>query len=427
MDGVLLSSVSEPQAPAPASAALHARRSGVTVMTGLPDFNVNPGELRSGSPFQHGITDPEFPVEVPQELAGDPRAVEVYQQQYAGRVDRQRCMLIVRANTSAESLDELRNVVTVLTEIQTFNEAKRPSRAHVRPFDLGDIPNDYRVSVTIGFGSTLFIDHTGYDRFGLAALRPRDLQPMPRFPHDVFAPRDSRADFIIVVCSDSTYVNVAVGRYLSDTFDKVYAERFGDTGQRSMFGTRSIEVGFGRPDKREFLRFDDGIDNLRPGEGDEMERLVYVDRSQHEPDWCIGGSYLVYRKIRERMPVWEFGLGDNATAVRVAQEAAIGREKADGRPLSRETVNDDGLTPVYPNPEDPRDGPLDAHVRKVQPRRPTVDLFGRDDLERRFLRRPYPYFDGLDRDGRVHNGLHFLAYMSSIQDQFEHVTNMWQM
>ena len=82
------------------------------------------------------------------------------------------------------------------------------------------------------------------------------------------------------------------------------------------------------------------------------------------------------------------------------------------------------MTPIYPDPKDPKDGPLNAHIRKVQPRRPTPDLFGVHDLERRFLRRPYPFFDGVDERGNSINGLHFIGFMKSIQNQFEHVTNI---
>src|SRR5262245_2698607 len=85
------------------------------------------------------------------------------------------------------------------------------------------------------------------------------------------------------------------------------------------------------------------------------------------------------------------------------------------------------MTPVFPEPTDPAYGPLEAHIRKVQPRRPNTDLFELNDLERRFLRRPYPFFDGLDEQGRSINGLHFMAFMKSIQQRFEHVVNMWQM
>jgi deferrochelatase/peroxidase EfeB len=48
------------------------------------------------------------------------------------------------------------------------------------------------------------------------------------------------------------------------------------------------------------------------------------------------------------------------------------------------------------------------------------------DLERRFLRRSYPFFDGLDDQRPSINGPHFIAFMKSIQQQFDHVVNMWQ-
>ena len=120
------------------------------------------------------------------------------------------------------------------------------------------------------------------------------------------------------------------------------------------------------------------------------------------------------------MPVWE-AFSDKE------QENAIGREKETGKPLSRKTTGRDQMIPVYPDPEDQRDGPLASHIRKVQPRRETSDLFGINDLERRFLRRPYPFFDGLDESGNSVNGLQFMAFMKSIQQQFEHVVNMWQL
>jgi hypothetical protein len=33
----------------------------------------------------------------------------------------------------------------------------------------------------------------------------------------------------------------------------------------------------------------------------------------------------------------------------------------------------------------------------------------------------------LDKHGQAINGLHFVAFMKCIQQQFEHVVNMWQM
>jgi deferrochelatase/peroxidase EfeB len=59
-----------------------------------------------------------------------------------------------------------------------------------------------------------------------------------------------------------------------------------------------------------------------------------------------------------------------------------------------------------------------VHIRKVQPRRGGRDLLGVGDLKRRFLRRGYPCFEGLDEAGRARCGLLFLAYMRDLRKQF---------
>ena len=264
----------------------------------------------------------------------------------------------------------------------------------------------------------LFIDKTGNDRFGINFRKPLNLKIIPKFPGDEFDGQDSVTDILIIVASDHPYVNVAVTRFFAEYTNKKFAQRKGIEEVKPVFHLTTVQQGFGRPDSREFLRFNDGIDNLRANV--DLEKLVYVDERCGEPAWCIGGSYLVYKKIQEMMPVWE-------AFSKSVKEGIIGREQDSSLPLSRQKTGDENLTPVYPDHKDAKDGPLNAHIRKVQPRRSMPDLFGTDDLERRFLRRPYPYFDGVDEKGNSVNGLHFLAFMKSIQNQFEHVTNMWQM
>lgn len=363
-----------------------------------------------GRPYQSGITDPLWPVEPPQGI--DPK---VYAQQ-RGRVDKQGFLTLVRADVRARDAAELRDLLQAFTLWAHDAMEKKPSRNHLQPLAHLEVPESYRVTVTLGLGATLFADRTGFDRFGIRAARPRFLKPMPAFPGDApdFSPAERASDLAVVIASDHPYVNVAVARDLAQHFNRRFDPK------RDVLRVGAIEQGFQRADKRELLRFDDGIDNLRAAPVGDLERLVYVAGTDPEPAWCAAGSYLVYRKIRENLPVWEaFAEPD--------QERAIGRRKKTGKPLSRESTGPDGMTPVFPDPTDPVDGPLNAHVRKVQPRRPEPDLFGLPDTDRRFLRRPYPYFEGLDSGGEVVTGLHFLAFMKSIQQQFEHVTNMWQM
>ena len=392
--------------------------------------------------YQNGIIDPLWPerfggdigevaaliarLQAAGRLAGasHPDEAELharYQSDYAGRTARQNNLTLIRANIRSSCRSELVQVLTLLTQFAVEEMNRKPSIEHVAV--LEHVPASYRVTVTLGFGSTLFVDASGVDRFGIRSHRPKHLKSMPAFPGDApgFDPAHTATDLIIVVCSDHPYVNVATTRFFVEYFNKRFRDANpGIATDRDLLHFVSIEEGFARKDKREFLRFDDGIDNVHMG-ADDLHRFVYVEETDHEPSWCLHGSYLVYRKIREDMPRWE--------ALKEArQEEHIGRHKESGAPLSRQVAGADGMTPVYPDPTDPADGPLNAHVRKVQPRRNEPDLFGISDLERRFVRRPYPFFDGLDPStGTTVNGLQFIAFMKSIQEQFEHVTNMWQM
>jgi deferrochelatase/peroxidase EfeB len=404
-----------------------------------------------GRPYQNGITDPMWPYEYPGSIDHEERAKflkeqadegrldhapthafatikpkELYATEYAGRVARQDFQSIVRIDVLARSRDELIDVLKKISAIVIKETQKRTSTDHLRAFD--PIPDSYRVTITVGFGASLFVDATGSDRFGIAARKPRFLKTMPSFPGDApeLNPEESAADLVLVVSSDHPYVNISIVRYFAEFFNKEFCREHhpGDEEYR-VLKFRGVEEGFGRKDKREYLRFDDGIENLQI-DPDQLRRLVYVDPTDNEPRWCVNGSYLVYRKIREDMPEWE-KIGDPHDKRQMKhlverQERMIGRHKESGLPLNQKT-----LTPVFPDPTDDSRGPLNAHIRKVQPRRPTPDLFGLDDLERRFLRRPYPFFNGLDENGRARNGLQFLAFMKSIQQQFEHVVNMWQM
>ena len=364
----------------------------------LPSLRV-PVPGTGGSKHQSGITDPIWPVETP------PGVDERAYLDYRGRVFQQNFSSIVAADVSCKTTDELKTTLDALSKFVRRQLDRRPSREHLPALDL--VPETYRVTITVGFGTSLFLTQGGDDRFGLRGLRPRCLKPMPSFFGDAeeFRPEATESDLLLSICSDHPYVNAAIVRYLAagDEVPKLQVRR--------------VETGFHRPDKREFLRFDDGIENLRNGpDGQELDELVYVSETDDEPEWCVGGSYMVYRKIREDLPRWEKLLDEEQTLM-------IGRHKDTGKPLSDKTTGLRGMTPMF---QGDTKTPLTAHIRKVQPRRDELDFMGRDDLTRRFLRRVYPFFDGIDNDGQVMVGLHFLAFMKSLRDQFQWITQMWQ-
>lgn len=361
-------------------------------------------------PFQPGITDPQWPVDPPSSVHGH-EEMERYHLERAGRIDPQNFLTIVTADVASRTRSELHDLLKSLSSFATAQMRRTPDNNHI-PI-LRELPRSWRATVTIGLGSSLFMSAKGDDRFGLRHRKPMWLRTMPAVEGDDYDPRDTATDLIFLISSDHPYVNVSIARALCQG-------NWGEQGvKEKRLLVRSLEQGFSRPDRREFLRFDDGIDNLSNARDGELDNFVYIRSDQGEPDWATHGTYLAYRKIRENLPFWE-------AFKRHDQEGMIGREKPTGKPLSRGTTGPSGMTPVYPDPHNAADGPLTAHIRKVQPRRPGVDLFGIADLERRFLRRAYPYFDGLEQEGTVSCGLLFLAFMSDLRRQFEWPVFNWQ-
>jgi deferrochelatase/peroxidase EfeB len=177
-----------------------------------------------------------------------------------------------------------------------------------------------RLTLTIGFGPSLFTDAGGKDRFGLAGRRPPALVDLPLFVGDEIKPERSGGDIAVQACSDDPQVAVHAIRNLA----------------RIGFGTTSVrysQLGFGRTSStsrtqvtpRNLMGFKDGTNNLDPTDAEVMGRQVWVNASEG-PDWMVDGSYLVARRIMIRVELWDrTGLAE--------QEQIMGRRRASGAPL----------------------------------------------------------------------------------------------
>ncbi|BBO30448.1 Dyp-type peroxidase [Lacipirellula parvula] len=363
-------------------------------------------------PFQPGLTDPQWPVTPPGSIEDRPVDRERYAFERAGRIDPQNFLTVVTGDVNVKGREDLRDALQSLSSFARTQMLRTPDDNHI-PI-LRELPKSWRLTITIGYGASLFTSADGDDRFGLRHHKPKWLRCMPKVVGDQFDPGQSAADLIFLIASDHPYVNVSMARALCQG-------NWGVAGRKeSRLRVRTLDQGFSRPDRREFLRFDDGIDNLSNARNGELDRFVYVSPHDGEPAWAQNGSYLVWRKIQENLPLWE-------TIAESEQEGMIGREKASGKPLSRQATGPSNMTPAYPSPYQTIDGPLTAHIRKVQPRRHGKDFLGVEDLDRRFLRRGYPYFDGIDGTGKASCGLLFLAFMHDLRKQFEWAVNNWQL
>jgi deferrochelatase/peroxidase EfeB len=247
-----------------------------------------------------------------------------------------------------------------------------------------------RLTITLGFGSSLFDE-----RFGLASRRPAALEALPHFVGDNLDPARSGGDLAVQACADDPQVAVHAVRNLA----------------RIAFGTAAVrysQLGFGRTSSttraqatpRNLFGFKDGTANLKLEDTDLVEEQVWAAPGDG-PDWMTGGSYLVTRRIRMHIATWDrTSLGE--------QEAIVGRTKGAGAPLGKRDEFDEldfdakgpGGAPVVP---------VAAHVRLSHP-----SMHG----GARLLRRGYNFVDGSDGLGRLDAGLFFMAYQRDPRRQF---------
>jgi deferrochelatase/peroxidase EfeB len=247
------------------------------------------------------------------------------------------------------------------------------------------------LTITFGFGPTLFTGADGTDRFGLASRKPDALSRLPHFPGDNLDPDGSDGDLCIQACSNDPQVAVHAIRNLT----------------RIAFGRAAVrwsQLGFGRTSStaqaqvtpRNLFGFKDGTASLRAEDTGNIDAHVWTAPSgDPRTAWLDGGSYLVARKIAMHIETWDRGsLRD--------QERIIGRTKAEGAPLSGggEFTAADFARPG-------RGGsPLvdeHSHLALAHPEH---------NNGVRMLRRGYNYVDGSTQLGRLAAGLFFIAFVS---------------
>lgn len=236
-----------------------------------------------------------------------------------------------------------------------------------------------KLTLTVGFGPTLFTTADGRDRFGIARRRPSPLVELPPFPGDRLDERISGGDLSVQACADDPQVAVHAVRNLARIGAGVVGVRWSQLG----FG-RTSSTSTGQTTPRNLFGFKDGTGNLKAENHETLDRFVWVGDGDPGADWLAGGSYLVTRRIRMTIEPWDTaGLGE--------QERVIGRTKGRGAPLG----SSDEFDPV-----DLRALPPTSHVFLAHPGSAGTAI----------LRRGYSFVDGSDGLGRLDAGLFFMAY-----------------
>ncbi|GGU67595.1 iron uptake transporter deferrochelatase/peroxidase subunit [Lentzea flava] len=299
--------------------------------------------------------------------------------------------------TSRDELIDLLKQWTVAAERMTAGQEAAENgavggNAEAPPKDTGealDLPAS-ALTITIGFGPSLFDD-----RFGLKDKRPERLIDLPRFPQDDLDPARSNGDICLQACANDPQVAVhAIRNLVRIGFGRV-AVRWSQLG----FG-RTSSTTRSQATPRNLFGFKDGTRNIKAEDTELLKEHVWVSK-EDGPDWLVGGTYLVTRRIRMHIEIWD------RTSL-AEQEQIIGRTKGEGAPLGQQKEFDEPDLHVRGAGGVPLIGEV-SHIRLASPE----SLNGA-----RILRRGYNFTDGSDGLGHLDAGLFFVAFNRDTRKQF---------
>ncbi|MDH5148808.1 iron uptake transporter deferrochelatase/peroxidase subunit [Brevibacterium casei] len=355
-------------------------------------FGVGAGTLAAGAAAGFFAHDP-----ISEAVGAENDIVDFFGRHQAGIVtEAQDRMCFAAVNVLTDDRDELIDLLTQWTAaaanlsrgLPVVEDGVAGGSRFAPPMDTGEAQglSAGHLTVTIGFGRSLFTDADGQDRFGIADRLPSGLIELPHFPGDRLDEARTGGDLCIQACADDPQVAVHAVRNLI----------------RMGFGivsTRWMQLGFGRTAStspaqetpRNLFGFKDGTANIRSDEEKALGEHVWV----RDGSWMDDGCYLVARRIRMHIETWDRESLDG-------QEQIFGRTKMTGAPLSggEEFTEPDfamagsANLPIIPT---------SSHVHLAHPKQ---------NGGIRILRRGYNYADGADAQGNLDAGLFFIAFVA---------------
>ena len=246
------------------------------------------------------------------------------------------------------------------------------------------------LTVTVGFGPSLFDD-----RFGLADERPAALKPIPRLPADELDPKISNGDLCIQACANDPQIAFHAVRNMTKIAQGVAVMRWCQLG----FGKTS-RTGADQQTPRNLMGFKDGTNNILNDDADALEQFVWV--GDDGPEWMRGGSYLVSRRIRMLIEPWD-------RTFLQEQEDVFGRLKESGAPIGG-SAETESVDLEAKGADGNFEIPLDAHIRLANPA---------SNDGAKILRRGYSFTDGFDvTRGQLDAGLFFICFQKDPAKQF---------
>ncbi|MBP3088718.1 Dyp-type peroxidase [Corynebacterium sp. sy017] len=329
----------------------------------------------------------------------------------------QQQMLMVAFDMTVSRKQDLISLLTQWTtateRMMNGEEINTPKvRDDVPPDDTGETMGQppASLSVTFGFGASLFEHPQDGDRFGIAHKIPAALRAgIPRMAAEKIDPDRSDGDIVIQICAEDPMVVLhAAHQY-----------------KRIAFGLASVkwmQLGYGRTSStsqqqhtpRNLFGFKDGTANIKAEEDPAQlnEHLWIQPGDDQHASWAAGGTYLCIRKIAMMMEVWdELSLRE--------QERIIGRDKLEGAPLSGKKEHDKpDFHALATEDMAPGTGGAQLNEPLINVNSHVATVHPENNGGHRMLRRGYNYTEGINELGRFNAGLFFIAFVRDPRTKF---------
>jgi deferrochelatase/peroxidase EfeB len=257
----------------------------------------------------------------------------------------------------------------------------------------------------LGFGARLFKNHPGVHPARAVVPVGKPPYDEPAFPTLPWAPNadppGGEADFALQLIAET---DLAVDRALMEVWMLV-------SQQDLALEIVKCYSGFNRADKRSWLGFHDGVNNIQ-----RLQRREVIEVTVKDPSWMLGGTYMAFLRLAIDLAAWR-------AKGREEQEILVGRDKITGCPLAVVNGGRPVVTPGCPAGANRHQSPLhlepdappmtETLLRQSHMHRTNPNRHGVQDGDNRIFRQGYEFVELLATN-QLRVGLNFVSFQRDL-------------
>lgn len=307
-------------------------------------------------------------------------------------------IILASFDVLSENKKDLKKLFILLTKRINFLTQKRKINYinnNMPPKDsgiLGSTIYPYNLTITVSVGYSLF----NKENFKIKHLKPIKLKKMDCFPNDSLDSNICNGDLLLQFCANDTDIVIHALRDIIKYTSSLLSIKWMKEG----FISNNAAFSEGKITPINLLGFKDGTANPNTKNKEIMNKFIWINKLQKEPQWCYGGSYQVIRIIKFRVEFWD------RTPLQ-EQQNIFGREKYSGAPIGMLNEYDQA---IY----DKNNIPIDSHIRLANVNNNKSNII---------LRRGYNYSQGVSNSGQLNMGLLFICYQNDLENGFIKIQN----